>query len=148
MEDFEANNSSTQKPPPTDGESWAQLSANVRTLALRKSAAMIDAIDMAGNEEGETESFNADSRTLRLLMSAADIVDRMKRREAQEKDPNEKTTDVVSYEAAQAAYRQVRRVLDEAGGDEISNDAQGGGTRDDQGGPAKRGGEDLGPSCS
>lgn len=72
--------------PHTDDRDWRQLSANILMLALGKSERMIaeDCVDDA--------AFDRDARDLRLLMSSAEIADRMNRQNEKDRRSNDEQT--------------------------------------------------------
>jgi|GEM_PF-7092859 len=69
--------------PSTDEEGWKQLSQNILSLALGKSERMI------AEESVDDAAFDRDARDLRLLMSSAEIADRMDRRCEKDRRPND-----------------------------------------------------------
>ncbi len=68
---------------PADERSWRQLSDNILTLALGKSERMI------GEECVDDAAFDRDARDLRLLMSSAEIADRMNRQNEKDRRPHD-----------------------------------------------------------
>ncbi|MEM9494853.1 MAG: hypothetical protein AAGA09_02525 [Pseudomonadota bacterium] len=92
---------------------WSELFENVKTLAIRKSGAMVGDTRFGG----EPEDYDARVRTLRTLMSAADIAQRLKRNEREEQeahDPSTAEAPILTDEAADEAYDCVMRAINRA----------------------------------
>lgn len=101
-------NTSNHNPPATDQQSWDALYERIRVLALKRSAAMVDA------PEEEPDVFDRGARALRTLMGAAEVARRMKREDAKEQDLNEreKPAPIVSDKRIEDVYREIEAVVD------------------------------------
>ncbi|WDI32161.1 hypothetical protein PUV54_03015 [Hyphococcus flavus] len=96
--------------PDDDGDasqSWDALHDRIRTLALRKSEAMLGAY-------AEEEEFDRSARSLRMLMSAAEVAGRMKREEEKEAKPHDQAPakPAVTEERIAEVYREIERGVD------------------------------------
>ncbi|MEM9617540.1 MAG: hypothetical protein AAF936_06230 [Pseudomonadota bacterium] len=73
-------NANSHIPPAADQKSWEALYERIRTLALKRSAVMID------EPEDEADAFDRGARALRTLMSAAEVARRMKHQDLKEQE--------------------------------------------------------------
>ena len=111
---------STQTPtsptdaPSTDDRGWKQLSQNILTLALGKSERMIV------EENVDDAAFDRDARDLRLLMSSAEIADRMDRHNEKDRRPHDEEASPREYseEELDDIFKRVSARVDDLGADE------------------------------
>ncbi|MAW80209.1 MAG: hypothetical protein CMI63_08215 [Parvularcula sp.] len=114
-------------PRPTDEEdrSWEALAARIQKLAFRRSRSLM--------AEAFDEDFDRGARSLRLLMGAAEISNRMKREEEKEQQSHDRRASGQGLTEAdiEATYRKifntVERVEREDAGTGSGNAAQGDG---------------------
>ncbi len=130
---------------PEMSESWNALLERIGLLAHRRSKSLL-----AGDSEDD-DAFDRGARSLRTLMSAAEVAQRMKREEAKDKDPDDASATAGITEAAiEAAYRKVSDTVDRLERDESQRGSADAADQDgnlaDGGGGA--GGDALGGECA
>ncbi|MEO1243210.1 MAG: hypothetical protein AAFX54_14970 [Pseudomonadota bacterium] len=101
-------NANSHIPPAADQKSWEALYERIRTLALKRSAVMID------EPEDEADAFDRGARALRTLMSAAEVARRMKHQDLKEQELHDagETAPVVSDERIGEVYRSIADTVD------------------------------------
>lgn len=92
----------TQKQSKPADDDWQSLYARIRQLAYQRSVALLAT-------EDEPDSFDRGARSLRTLMSAAEIARRMKFEEQKEQDAHDPAQDTA---ISDDAIRRVKRRID------------------------------------
>ena len=90
----------------TESEDWNALSARIQKLAHRRSRSLL--------ADHDDDAFDRGARSLRTLMSAAEVAARMKRDEEKERETDDQTAGRhdFSEEDIEAAYRRVSETVD------------------------------------
>ncbi len=124
-----SNSPHAEKPPHTDKNmSWEPLYERIRVIALRRTSALM-------KEDAVDEAFDRGARSLRTLMSAAEIARRMKTQDEKETDLHDGAPKTPSYndEDIRKIYRDIVARVDRIEREEQANAAEqvGGGAEDD-----------------
>ncbi len=105
MTEKRPQNPSPENTPDTDEQSWDQLFDNIRVLALRRSEELL-------SEKDDSDVFDRGARSLRTLMSSAEVAQRMIRGEEKETETDEGSQDpVISDEDIRRVKRKLERQI-------------------------------------
>ncbi|WP_375203636.1 hypothetical protein [Hyphococcus sp.] len=107
-----------------ESEDWCALSARIQKLAHRRSRSLL--------ADHDDDAFDRGARSLRTLMSAAEVASRMRREEEKERETDDQAAGRHDFteKDIEAAYRRVSETVDRLQREDAARDDVGGGSKD------------------